>query len=70
MVSQIPSTAVVRERLSPLGHAQLHRLAEVSGVPFTTLWKIKDGTTCNPGLETVNKFWPHITAAAEKAKAA
>jgi len=34
----------------------------VSDVPFTTIWKIRDGTTSNPGMETVRKFWAHIHA--------
>lgn len=69
MATQFPSAEVVRERLSSLGHGQLQRLASLSGVPFTTLWKIKDGTTSNPGIETVRKFWPHVRAATEKAGA-
>ena len=68
MANQFPSFADVKERLSPLGHAQIQRLAELSGVPFTTLWKIKAGPTENPGIETVRAFWPHIEAV-EAAKA-
>lgn len=36
----------------------MQELAKESGVPFTTLWKIRDGTTGNPGIETVRKFYP------------
>lgn len=51
---------------------QLEKLAELSGVPMTTIYKIKLGDTENPGLETVRKFAPHIAAAsqAEPTKAA
>lgn len=58
MASHIPSHETVRARLAVLGHAQIQQLAKDSGVPFTTLWKIKAGTTENPGIETVRKFWP------------
>lgn len=52
----VPSASDVRALLARLSHAQLQRLASDSAVPFTTLWKIRDGTTTNPGLETVRKF--------------
>lgn len=41
-------------------HAQVQQLSRLSKVPFTTLWKIKDGTTSNPGIETVRLFIDHI----------
>lgn len=56
MRSTIPSTAEIRAALETLGHSQVQELSRVSGVPFTTLWKVRDGTTVNPGLETVAKF--------------
>lgn len=56
----IPPVVEVRAELSGLGHARMQELAKLSGVPFTTLWKIKDGTTENPGIETVRKFWPYL----------
>jgi len=46
--------------LEQLTHAQMQRLAIASGVPFTTLWKVRSGTTTNPGIETVGKFLPYI----------
>lgn len=52
----VPSAGDVKVLLGRLSHAQLQRLAAESEVPFTTLWKIRDGTTANPGLETVRKF--------------
>lgn len=50
----------VRAQLAPLTHAQLQALAKASGVPFTTLWKVRSGVTKNPGIETVGKFLPYI----------
>lgn len=43
-----------------LSHAQTKALAEASGVPFTTLWKVRTGETRNPGVETVRLFWPRL----------
>lgn len=60
MASQFPSLDTVRERLQGLSHAQLQTLAKASGVPFTTLWKIRNGPTTNPGVETVRAFWSHL----------
>ena len=53
-----PPITEVRSFLEALGHAQVQELSGTSGVPFTTLWKIRDGTTTNPGIETVRKFYP------------
>lgn len=63
----IPSGTDVRDTLLELSHAQMTALASVSGVPFTTLWKMRSGETTNPGIETVRKFMPHIDAAKEAA---
>lgn len=59
----IPSAEEVARALAPLNLKQLEELAATSGVPFTTLYKIARGTTENPGIETVRKFWVHIAAA-------
>lgn len=64
MEAAFPTVAAIREALDPLTIAQLTALAETSGVPFTTLYKIKLGDTKNPGIETVRKFLPHLTALA------
>ncbi len=63
MNAEIPAVADVKSALETLGHAQMHELSKLSGVPFTTLWKVRQGETGNPGLETVRKFVPHIEAA-------
>ena len=52
----------VQEVLAPLTAKQLDRLASMSGVPVTTIYKIKRGETTNPGIETVRKFLPHVQA--------
>jgi len=53
----------VRQALAPLTLRQLDKLQELSGVPATTVYKIKQGETANPGIDTVRKFLPHIEAA-------
>lgn len=63
MDTPIPSAAQVREALSPLTLKQIDLLARLSGVPSTTIYKIKRGETDNPGIETVGKFMPHVAAA-------
>jgi hypothetical protein len=70
---QIPPVAAVKASLLALSHAQVLELSRTSRVPFTTIWKIRAGTTENPGMDTVGKFWPHIEGvkqAEETAKAA
>jgi len=59
----IASIAAVRAALAPLTLKQIERLGALSGVPPTTIYKIKRGETENPGIETVRLFAPHIEAA-------
>lgn len=67
----IPSSAQVRAALQPLTLKQIEALGGLSGVPPTTIYKIKRGETDNPGIETVGKFMPHIaTVLASEAAAA
>lgn len=56
----IPSAADLRTMLLTLGHAQMQQMALRSGVPFTTLWKLRSGETDNPRLETVRSLLPHL----------
>lgn len=63
MSMQIPSVSDVKRGLESLSHSGVQELSRISGVPFTTIWKIRDGTTENPGMETVRKFWTHIQCA-------
>ena len=60
MATQIPSVGQLRKRLSEYTMVELEDLALASGVGFSTLLKIKLGTTDNPGIETVRKFEPHM----------
>lgn len=60
MNSPIPSGADLSRLLAPLSNAQLVALAHHSGVPFTTLWKIRAAETSSPGIETVRKFYPLV----------
>ena len=72
MQTNIPTPADVRGRLELLGHAQMQALARDSGVPFTTLWKIRSGETDNPRLETVRQCYaalPSTLMSAELAEA-
>lgn len=57
MNALIPSAEEVRAALSKLSYSQVGALAAKSGVPFTTLWKVRNGVTANPGVETVRKFF-------------
>ena len=41
---------------------QIDRLAELSGVPAPTIYKIKLKATKNPGIETLRRFLPHVDA--------
>ena len=63
MTAEIPSSQAIRARLMGLGHAQLQALSVASGVPFTTLWRVRSGETANPGIETVRKFMQHLPEA-------
>jgi len=62
MNSNLPQIADIRAELQALGHAEMQELSKVSEVPFTTLWKIRDGTTTNPGIETIRRFYLHLGA--------
>lgn len=64
MENSIPSIADVQAALLHLSYSQIGTLSRLSGVPLTTLWKVRVGNTLNPGIETVRRFMPYITAAA------
>ena len=67
MDNTLMSADDVRTVLGLLTQRQLERLSAASGVPLSTLGKIRRGDTLNPGLETVRKFFPHLPAAREEA---
>lgn len=62
--TEIPSAEHVRQALKGLTYSQTVALARMSGVPFTTLWKVRSGETPNPRLETVRQFLPRLEEAA------
>lgn len=63
METEFPTIEQVRAALAPLTLKQLDVLEELSGVPATTIYKIKRGETANPGIETVRQFVQHILQA-------
>lgn len=65
MNTEIPSALHVRAWLLPMANDQLQRLSELSGVPFTTLWKMRSGETKDPRIETVRRIAPHVSASAK-----
>ena len=65
MSKNIISANEVRAALGPLTLKQLEELDALSGVPFTTLYKIKRGETPNPGIETVGRFFHLIQSVTE-----
>lgn len=46
-----------------MSYREVKHLALTTSVPFTTLWKIREGTTTNPGIETVRLFIAHLPEA-------
>lgn len=70
MNTSIPSAAEISARLADFKAPHLQRLAELSGVPFHTLLKIKSGETSNPRIDTVRQFAPFISEASGPATTA
>ncbi len=62
----IPSAKEVRNLLKRLKTVQVRELAIKSGVPFTTLLKVRDGETQDPRIETVRQLWAHLREAVDK----
>lgn len=60
MEHPLPSAEDIRAALAPLSMKQLEALERLSGVPATTIYKIKRGETGNPGIETIGKFMPFV----------
>lgn len=57
MAISIPSTSDVRTLLLKLRQCELRCVYEQTGVPVPTLVKIRQGTTRNPGIETVRSIY-------------
>lgn len=60
MKPDIPTCAQLREKLAALSWGQVQELSRKTGAPFTTVWKIRDGETTDPRLETVRLIWPEL----------
>lgn len=60
MNKSLPSVVEIRSRLQGLKDGEIYDVARTSGVPASTLWKIRCGATPNPGIETVRKFIDHL----------
>jgi hypothetical protein len=61
MTIVLPTMQEVRAALAPLTMRQIDRLEALSGVPAPTIYKIKLGTTENPGVDTLRRFMPHVS---------
>lgn len=64
MNTKIPPISEIKALLVAMTQSDLQGLSKLSGVPLTTLLKIRGGVTVNPGIETVRKFSAHLTKAA------
>lgn len=64
MNTALPSIDDVRSRLQMLKDGEIYAVAKASGVPASTLWKIRCGATPNPGIETVRRFFHLLPAVA------
>ena len=60
MKNQIQTAKRIKAALEPMTMRELQALADASGVPFRTIYKIRIGTTMNPGIDTVAKFLPFM----------
>ena len=65
MDQAIPPPEEVRRRLELLSWAETQELCKRTGVPFTTVWKLRQGETTNPRIETLRAIWPDLQAPAE-----
>jgi predicted transcriptional regulator len=56
----IPTSEEFVALVQRLESKDLQSVAELAGVPRTTLWNIHRGLSKNPRLETVQKLWQHL----------
>jgi hypothetical protein len=52
----IPSMTQVRAALKARPYSELKAAADAAGLPYTTAWRIANGDTPNPGVETVRRL--------------
>jgi hypothetical protein len=62
MQHDIPSTEDLRQKLLKLSWSEVRAICKRTGVPVTTVWKVRTGETVTPGIETVRAIWPHLSA--------
>ena len=60
MMKTLPTHEELRSALQGLNHAELNRLADAGQVPFPTLMKIRQGTTEDPRLSTVQRILANL----------
>jgi predicted transcriptional regulator len=56
----IPSSERVREVLAPITFVEMQELAEKSGVPLSTIRRIRCGETRRPDVDCVRKLFEHL----------
>ena len=54
---KLPTIISLVAKLRPLTQADVWRLSEASGVPYSTLDKLRRGTTHDPRYSTVVALW-------------
>lgn len=67
MSTHIPSAEDVRNKLGGLERGQMQELANLSGVPVTTLSNIRNSSKQGPTVDTLRKFWAHLERLTAKA---
>jgi hypothetical protein len=48
--------AAIRARLKKLPHSELRVAAKSAGIGFSSAWRMREGQTPNPGIETVRRL--------------
>ena len=66
MMKTLPTHEELRSALQGLNHAELNRLADAGQVPFPTLMKIRQGTTEDPRLSTVQRILANLPRKAKR----
>jgi len=56
----IPTSDQVRAVLAPLSFAQMGELAEKTGVPLSTIRRVRCGETARPDVDCVKRLFDHL----------
>jgi hypothetical protein len=62
----IPTSDTVRAVLAPLSFSQLKALGKETGVPLSTIRRIKAGSTKRPDVDCVKKLFDHLRVKVQK----